>query len=260
MLATLAGTLLALYLLIADPLLGRISQRRMLAAVAAGTHGARRRFYLQWTAQGWLLLAATLVVTLALAGWSPAELGLRWPTWPHLPALGQRGQGGFVIGLVVGIVAAASVGVFVAVGRARNARSPSGPRAHRAPYRLARNRNLAGMLPQTPAERRAWVGLAVTAGITEEVVWRGFGLGLLFMLLPSAHPAVPIALAAIAFGWAHFYQGAVGIFVTALLGAVLATLYWASGSLLWPIVLHALLDLPPAWQGRKSAPIEGDTP
>lgn len=72
MLATLAIAVLALYLLIGEPLLGRHAHRQLLAALDAGVPDARRCFYHQWTWQGWALLLATLVVTLGMAGWTVA--------------------------------------------------------------------------------------------------------------------------------------------------------------------------------------------
>jgi membrane protease YdiL (CAAX protease family) len=118
------------------------------------------------------------------------------------------------------------------------------------------------MLPRTRAERWSFAALAVTAGITEEVIWRGFGLGLLFMLLPHAPVAVPIVLAALAFGWAHLYQGWTGVLATAVLGGLFAWLYWATDSLLLPMLLHVLIDLRAALVRvpADTPPTVGDNP
>jgi membrane protease YdiL (CAAX protease family) len=236
--ALFAITLLALYLLIGEPLLGRIAHRRLLAALDAGAVDARRRFYRQWTWQGWMLLLVTLAVTLGVAGWTPARLGLRWPHglqgWPSHGA-----TGGMLAGFVVGMILAVAGGIVIGLATAR--------RRKRAPHvgtpRVAGGDKLLRMLPRTRAERWSFAALAATAGITEEVIWRGFGLGLLFELLPHAPVVVPIALAALAFGWAHLYQGWTGMLATALLGGLFAWLYWATGSLLPPMLLHVLVDL-----------------
>lgn len=241
--AIAAIALLALYLLVGEPLLGRRSHRRMLATLDAGTRGVRLRFYLQWIWQAWALLAVTLIVTLGLARWTPAQLGLRLPYWPHMPAIGHGMLSGCALGAA--IAAAAAAGIVLGIVMARKQR-----RSKTAPYRtdhgqpfIAGGDNVLRMLPRTRNERLGWTALSVTAGVTEEVIWRGFGLGLLFALLPSAHPAVPIVLAALVFGWAHFYQGRVGMLAAGLLGAGFAVLFWASGSLLFPILIHALIDL-----------------
>ena len=52
-----------------------------------------------------------------------------------------------------------------------------------------------------------------------------------------------VVVAAVAFGLAHAYQGAVGILTTGLLGGVMAALYLQTGSLLLPVLLHAAIDL-----------------
>jgi len=234
--ATLAIAALALYLLIGEPLLGHRAHRQLLNALDAGVPDARRRFYRQWTWQGWALLLVTLVVTLGVAGWTPTQLGLRQPHWP---AGLSAGGSGLIAGFVAGTALAAVGGIVIGLVMARRRKDTP---ATRAP-RVAGGDKLLRMLPRTGAERWSFAALAVTAGITEEVFWRGFGFGLLFALLPRAPIAVPIVLAALAFGWAHLYQGWTGVLATAVLGGLFAWLYWATGSLLLPMLLHVLIDL-----------------
>jgi membrane protease YdiL (CAAX protease family) len=52
-----------------------------------------------------------------------------------------------------------------------------------------------------------------------------------------------VITAAVLFGLVHYYQGLPGILVTGFLGLVLCGLYVATGTLLVPIVVHALIDL-----------------
>lgn len=234
----LALAALTLYLLLAEPLLGRRAHRRLLAALDAGEAHARQRFYRQWIWQGWALLLATLLLSLGVAGWTPAQLGLRWPHWPAALPSGEAG-GGLVAGLIIGMALAAAGGVLI--GRVRARRNPD--TAPSRPQVVAGGDKLLRMLPRSRTERWHFAALAVTAGITEEVIWRGFGLGLLLALLPHAPLAVPIVLAALAFGWAHLYQGWTGVLATGVLGGLLAWLYWSTGSLLLPILLHVLIDL-----------------
>jgi membrane protease YdiL (CAAX protease family) len=114
-----------------------------------------------------------------------------------------------------------------------------------SPETVARLRErLAGVKRLLPASRDEWPGfvpLAITAGICEEVLFRGFVLWALAQVMPAWWMA---ALAqAVLFGLAHAYQGARGIVATFAVGAFLAGVVWVSGSL-WPAMLvHALLDL-----------------
>ena len=62
-------------------------------------------------------------------------------------------------------------------------------------------------------------------------------------------------VAAVVFGLAHLYQGAVGVVTTFVMGLVLGALYVIGGSLIAPIVVHALVDLRAIWLGRLVTPL-----
>jgi len=102
---------------------------------------------------------------------------------------------------------------------------------------------IAFILPVTQ-EERAWFALvSVTAGICEEVLYRGFLIRYLSNGPWHAGLWIALAIASISFGLAHGYQGLSGIIGTALLGAVMAEIFLASGSLWLSMALHAMLDL-----------------
>lgn len=229
MTATIAIVVLVLWLLIAEPLLGRRSHRRMLHALDRQEPHARQRFFLQWIWQGWLLVAITAAIEFGVVGWSGAQLGLRWP----------KGDAAMPLGMIVGVAAAMLAGVSLGAVAARRA----GAKQNRTTTPVAGGQAVLRMLPRTKDERWAFAALAVTAGIGEEFVWRGFGLAALEHVWPTLLPALYVALLAIPFGWAHLYQGWSGVLVTGVLGAVMAGLYLASGSLLLPMLLHVLIDL-----------------
>jgi len=226
--ASLASIVLVAWLLLGEPLLGRWSHRRLLAALDAGQPGARRRFYRSWTVMAWALAAVTLLVVLA-NGWSMAELGLR------LPKVSGDFSRGFVGGMVGALIAGSAVGV--ALSR-RKRPAPTGG----AP-RVAGGDKVLRMLPHERTERWGFAALAVTAGITEEWIWRGFGAAALRAAWPQLPLAPTVAVLALAFGWAHVYQGLGGVLATALLGGLFAWLYLSTGSLLLPMLLHVLIDL-----------------
>jgi hypothetical protein len=97
------------------------------------------------------------------------------------------------------------------------------------------------LLPSSRAEWPGFVPLAITAGICEEVLFRGFVLWALSQVLPDFWQAA--FAQALLFGLAHAYQGPRGVFLTFIVGAFLTGVVWISGSL-WPAMLvHALLDL-----------------
>jgi membrane protease YdiL (CAAX protease family) len=102
-------------------------------------------------------------------------------------------------------------------------------------------RFLEQLLPKTGKEKVVFVGLSLSAGVGEELAYRGFLVPALAMTFGSVWGAA--LLSSLVFGVLHAYQGWLGIVRTALLGMVLATSFVVTGSL-WPaIITHALLDV-----------------
>jgi membrane protease YdiL (CAAX protease family) len=96
------------------------------------------------------------------------------------------------------------------------------------------------LLPRSARERRVFVLLSVTAGVGEELAYRGYAIGALSPLLGPAGAAV---LTSAVFGVVHGYQGPLGVIRAGLMGGALAWGFLASGSL-WPaIVAHTLIDI-----------------
>ena len=96
------------------------------------------------------------------------------------------------------------------------------------------------VLPHSRNELRAFYGLSVTAGICEELLYRGY---LIWYLTHGLGFWPAAAVASVLFGLGHAYQGPRGVLLTAAVGAFLATIYWITGSLFAPMVLHALMDI-----------------
>jgi len=107
----------------------------------------------------------------------------------------------------------------------------------------AAKKKLAFLLPSSKEERRWWWVVCITAGVCEEIIYRGFLLHY-FHLVPW-HLTLTWALvvSSVVFGIGHLYQGVVGSVQTAVIGFVLGVLFIVTGSLLIPMILHAVLDL-----------------
>lgn len=112
------------------------------------------------------------------------------------------------------------------------------------------------MLPVGKRERRWWGLLAISAGVCEELVYRGFLLA--YFGGQGAGLAGAWLLSTLAFGLAHAYQGLGGIVRSALVGAILGLVAIASGHLALAIVLHIAIDLLPLAYYRPAGPsVEG---
>ena len=102
----------------------------------------------------------------------------------------------------------------------------------------------------------AVMGLAPTAGLCEEFLYRGF-------LLTDAtvwfHSAVwGVVVSSVAFGFAHSYQGLNGMVRAGLLGALLAWPVVQTGSLYPSMTAHFLIDaVALLWLGPKFLRQEG---
>jgi membrane protease YdiL (CAAX protease family) len=222
--ALLAGVLLLAYLVVGQPLVGRWSQRRFARAVRRDPD-ARLRRYRRTAALEWLLFALALLLTAAAPGLSLGQLGVR------LPGL-EGTAAAFTLAGLAGL--AATVAVFAVVRRRLHLTGSAPPAAPEA---------VLALLPRTFRERRSFAGLAVTAGVCEETLYRGLLIAVCTALVPRLGPLSAVGASAVAFGLAHLYQGSWGMLGTGVLGGCLAVLYVGSGSLLLPVCYHALLDL-----------------
>lgn len=103
------------------------------------------------------------------------------------------------------------------------------------------------MLPVSGPEKRMWAATAVTAGICEELIFRGFLLQILTALFPALPLAAALVAATLLFGAGHLYQGIGEAVKPLLIGLMFGVFYIAFGSILPCIALHALQDLEATW-------------
>ncbi len=95
--------------------------------------------------------------------------------------------------------------------------------------------------PETPVKKRIFVLLSLSAGVFEEILYRGYLISLLSDGLNNIWIAV--VAAALLFGMGHLYQGLEGILKAFLIGGMMGIIFVATGSILNCIVLHVLIDL-----------------
>ncbi len=222
--------LMAAALVVALPILGTRSYRAMVAALAAGTPRARLREYWQTIALEWSLVAAVLLIWRS-AGRSAADLGLVVP-----------GGWGTVLGAALtGVVLIALTAQWFAILRLDAAGFG------RLRDQLA---GAAAMVPTNDRESRVFRLLAVTAGICEEILFRGY---LIWYAATWIGPWPAVLVTSVSFGLGHWYQGRSGVLKTGMVGILAGALYVATGSLLWPIILHAAVDLQGGAVGRLAA-------
>lgn len=101
-------------------------------------------------------------------------------------------------------------------------------------------RNIQFMLPHRAAEFAAWIALSVSAGICEEMIFRGYLQRQFIAMTRSAIGG--IILSAAAFGAAHAYQGSRMMILIGLYGAMFGTLSHWRGSVRPGMIAHAWQD------------------
>ncbi|MCS0498899.1 CPBP family intramembrane glutamic endopeptidase [Protaetiibacter mangrovi] len=101
--------------------------------------------------------------------------------------------------------------------------------------------DIGALLPRTRGELPYGAGLALSAGVFEELMFRLALPALLFGIWPDG--PVAFALSTLLFGALHLYQRWVGVLTATALGAIFAYLYLVSGTILLPIAVHAIVDL-----------------
>jgi membrane protease YdiL (CAAX protease family) len=193
---------------------------RLRKMMASGAPGARMRAYFVIMAVEWLL--AGFVV----ARW--LWLGRSWP-WlaVNLPS-GWR--------LLVSCAFVAAV-LWLLVAQTRGIAKLNEEKRVALRPRLG---NLDVLVPRLRGEYHWFIALSVTAGVCEELLYRGF---LVWAMRPRTGLWAAAAISVALFGVAHAYQGAKGIVRTAAVGALFGALALLTGSLAAGIASHALIDI-----------------
>jgi uncharacterized protein len=96
------------------------------------------------------------------------------------------------------------------------------------------------LAPQSPVESLLWIALAVTAGICEETIFRGY-LQRQFVAWTRSAP-IGVLLSAALFGAGHVYQGAKATVVIGVYGLMFGILAEARQNLRPGIITHAWHD------------------
>jgi membrane protease YdiL (CAAX protease family) len=212
---------------------------RLKKDIAEGDPRARIRVYGEALRFEWLsALLALLALGFDLTSLDPRSLALQ--DSPLVVPFSSRAAPGLIPGMVAGL-ALGTIGIVVARFKGRKSRPTLANQSPAARWRRVLP-DFSALVPVTTEERLLWAGVAMSAGICEEVVFRGW-------LLSSLHGAAHldgtalVAAGAALFGLAHAYQKIPGIILTGLAGIVFSVLYVATGSLLAPILLHIAVDL-----------------
>lgn len=228
---SLLDHLFVLLFAVAYPIAGAIGFRRFMRRVQSGTSAERMKLYRNTMISHWSLLAV------ALAVW--AVSGRSWTTL----GLGLEFDFGFALATLLTLL-----GIAMLLLQLKSVAAADDLAIERIAGRFG---NLDLLLPRSRPELLRFYQLSITAGVVEEILWRGFLIWYLLQYLPLWLAGVVCVLG---FGVAHAYQGVGQLPAVTLVGGAFVVLYVLSGSIWLPIVLHAAIDI---LQGRLAWEVTG---
>ncbi len=216
--AAIYPLILAIYLLLALPILSAVRHQRERIRGVAGSPQAKARFLRS------SLFRQTLNIFLFCALWlfdgiPAASLGLGAPSsWWLAGGLAMAAFGFFVVTAVLQRGKAAEIQTIV-------------------------EERASALIPNSTEERRLWAGLSIAGGVFEELAYRGFLFYYLRVVIPHIDMLEIVVMSSALFGLAHIYQGWRGVASTGVAGLIMGGLYALSGNLVAPIVAHIMANL-----------------
>lgn len=206
------------------PIAGFIGFRRLLKRVAAGEPVKRLELYRNTLISHWTLFVIFVAIwAVSRRAWSEVGFDFDPNLWTGIASL------------------LAVLGVVLLANQIRRIRSATQDEIDSISRRFGK---LSIIIPHNGSELARFYALAITAGIVEEVLWRGFIIWYLNQFMPLWAAAL---ISTIGFALAHAYQGLANLPQIAAVSAALVAIYLLSGSIWLPIFLHAAVDI---LQGR----------
>jgi membrane protease YdiL (CAAX protease family) len=97
-------------------------------------------------------------------------------------------------------------------------------------------------LPITKKEKKTWDFVAISAGISEEIIYRGYLFYAIGVLFPNLSIFIILLISSFVFGLGHIYQGYESIKPT-ILGLFFGLFYIVFDSIFPVILIHIIQDL-----------------
>jgi membrane protease YdiL (CAAX protease family) len=218
---TVIDHLVVLFFALAVPYLAAKSYPQVKHELEKRTPGIREQLYRGASIQQWIIL--TLILGLCAFNqrdWT--ELGFK--------PLSDTPMTWFGVAILVGY---ASFSLTI-LNRARRF-----PRSEQRLRRWIENAPGREVGPTNEREMQWFVWVSLTAGICEEIIYRGY---LMWYFASYTDVWTALVVTSIMFGLNHSYQGLRGIVITGAMGFVMGLLFILTDSLLIPILLHAMVD------------------
>ena len=179
------------------------------------------------TAVSHIPLYASLAILQLLFVWF-VRLGVRAYGRSILDLLGKRWRSSLDVGRDFALAAAL---IAILLGFSKLVQHFLGPSSAKVAF----------LLPHGPLESVLWLGVAAIAGISEEIVYRGYLQPQLRAL--SGNLALAIGLQAIIFAIGHLYQGWKPAIITGIYGMAFGILAAWRKSIIPGMIAHSIIDI-----------------
>ena len=191
----------------------------------------RKKMYRKWLVDSVVVFGGSAVIVGIVASQFVPLLKAEIDALPWVVAARSNfaDAGPFAVVVVVAVAAFVVIGTIVAVVLVRDTES------------VAAIGDIQALLPRNRAELGFGAALSINAGIVEELLFRLALPALIFGV--SRNALLSVAASLLLFGLLHLYQGVVGVLASTVIGTLLMVLSFATGSILVPIIVHALIDL-----------------
>ncbi|MGY2613863.1 CPBP family intramembrane glutamic endopeptidase [Bacillus pretiosus] len=220
-------TMLFIYLTLGEGVLGKRLYNKLKEDIQTNKN-ARVSFYIRTMSLLWALTIIMLITSYSI-NIPFEEYGLKLPSANHMVSKYFKNMNislwiGVCIGFIVPLIMLKKSEIF-------------------QKYTEKQMSDVSEMLPNNYREIILWIFICITAGVTEELLFRSFMMNYLSQLFPALSIIGVLVISSIIFGLAHFYQGWKGIVGTTILGFMLGRVYVATGSIYPSIIIHMLIDL-----------------
>ena len=192
----------------------------------------RQAMYRKWLRESFVTFGSLGVVGLVLASDRIPGFFAQVNSWGWVAVARawSSDNAGILIGAAIGAVLGLAALTIAGVVSAR-----------RHPEELVSVGDIRALLPRNRDELALTATMSVNAGIVEELAFRLAIPAVLFGA--SGDAAITIVVSVALFGLLHLYQGVVGVIGATIIGTLMMALFIASGSIVLPMLVHALIDL-----------------
>ncbi len=221
--------LLLVILLIIYPVSGIRGIKELRRKYAEGQAYSRISFYKSSMFASWLVVFLILLL-IPISGVSLDDLGMKW-FYPRRSSLS-----GWILypGIVLYLLHLGQNLYYIRIFRSKS----------------EKRKKLAGgiaedfkfFLPITAKEKQVWNYLSLSAGITEEIIYRGYMFFALAVIFPSLHLVYILLLSTLIFGVGHLYLGK-EVLKSTFLGLLFGIYYIVFDSLYPVMLIHTVQDL-----------------